>query len=176
MFKIVDSLIKRYLSNEEVVVFMLLLTACILVLAFWGGILAPVLIAVVLAFLLQGGVTRLKKVGLGHNLSVSIVFVLFVSSCSLFIGVMVPIIWRQAVRFVNDLPRMFLDLQIFLEALAKQNSAYVSESAIQEVINTVTNELAGLGQWVVSFSLSSIPSLFSLAIYLVLVPLVMFFY
>ncbi|TDO96904.1 AI-2E family transporter [Marinomonas balearica] len=175
MFKIVDSLIKRYLSNEEVVVFMLLLTTSILVLAFWGGILAPVLIAIVLAFLLQGGVVRLKKAGVGHNVAVSIVFIFFVVSCSVIIGVMVPIIWRQAVRFVNDLPRMFLDLQIFLETFAKENSAYVSESAIREVISTATNELAGLGQWVVSFSLSSIPSLFSLAIYLVLVPLVMFF-
>jgi len=73
MFKIVDTLIKRYFSNEEVVVFLLLLNGTLCVLAFWGGILAPVLIAIVLAFLLQGAVERIKRLGVNHTWSVVIV-------------------------------------------------------------------------------------------------------
>ncbi|BFM48114.1 AI-2E family transporter [Marinomonas sp. THO17] len=175
MLKIVDGLIKRYFSNEEVVVFLLLLVTCMGVLAFWGGILAPVLIATVLAFLLQGLVERLQSIGLGHTPSVLIVFLSFMTSCVVFISVMVPIIWQQADRFFKDAPRMLTDLRDFVQKFAEGHSEIVSQDAIDEVINSLANESTNLGQWIVSFSLSSIPSLFSLVIYLVLVPLVIFF-
>ena len=175
MFKVVDSLIKRYLSNEEVVIFILLLLGGVGVLAYWGGILAPVLIAIVLAFLMQGVVNKLKSFGLGHTVAVSFVFLVFMAAFSLFIGFMIPIAWRQAVKLVNDLPRMVGELQDLVDLFALQNVDYISQSALNEVINTITAEVANLGQWLVSFSLSSIPSLFSLLIYLVLVPIVMFF-
>ncbi|AEF54935.1 AI-2E family transporter [Marinomonas posidonica] len=175
MLKIVDGLIKRYFSNEEVVVFLLLLLACIGVLAFWGGILAPVLIAIVLAFLLQGLVERIQRMGLGHTSSVLVVFVGFITGCVVFISVMVPIIWRQADRFFKDAPRMFTELRDVVQRFAEGHSEIVSQTTIDEVINSLANESTNLGQWIVSFSISSIPSLFSLVIYLVLVPLVIFF-
>ena len=99
MIRILDNLMTRYLSNEEVVIFILLLISTLLVVAFWGGILAPVFIAVVFAFLLQGLISRCKRLGLSHNVSVTLVFIGFLAVCGAFIGVMVPIIWRQAVRF-----------------------------------------------------------------------------
>ncbi|NVK75570.1 AI-2E family transporter [Marinomonas sp. CT5] len=175
MFKIVDTLIKRYFSNEEVVVFLLLLIATMCVLAFWGGILAPILIAIVLAFLLQGLVDRLQRFGLGHVTSVFIVFFSFLSACGVFIGVMVPIIWRQAVKLVQDAPRMFVVIRDEVQQFAEGHSELVSQAAIDEITNSLANESTNLGQWLVSFSLSSIPSLFSVVIYLVLVPLVIFF-
>ena len=175
MLKVVDRLIKRYFSNEEVVVFLLLLIAVLGALALWGGILAPVLIAIVLAFLLQGLVDRLQKIGLGHTSSVFLVFCTFLTACGVFIAVMVPIIWRQAVRLIQDAPRMFTVIRDETLHFAEGNSEFVSQAAINEIVNTLANGSANLGQWFVSFSLSSIPSLFSLVIYLVLVPLVMFF-
>lgn len=175
MFKIVDTLIKRYFSNEEVVVFLLLMIATLCAIAFWGGILAPVLVAIVLAFLLQGMVDGLKKMGMGHTLSVFVVFFAFLAACGVFVGMMVPIIWRQAVRLVQDSPRMFTDIRDAIQTFAEGHTDFINEAAINEVINSLANESTNLGQWLVSFSLSSIPSLFSLMIYLVLVPLVMFF-
>lgn len=175
MIRILDDLMKRYFSNEEVVIFILLLLATLLVMAFWGGVLAPVFIAVVLVFLLQGLITRLKKVGVSHNLAVSIVFLAFITVCGAFIGVTVPIIWKQAVRFANDLPRMFGELQSFVETLAAEHTTYVSQATVDEVGGLLAAEAATVGQWLLSYSLTSIPSLFSLLLYLVLVPLVMFF-
>ncbi|MDE8603341.1 AI-2E family transporter [Marinomonas sp. RSW2] len=175
MFKIVDTLIKRYFSNEELVVFLLFLIATLCILVFWGGILAPILIAIVLAFLLQGLVDRLQRLGLGHVVSVFVVFFTFLTACGVFIGVMVPIIWRQAVRLVQDVPRMFTVIRTEVQKFAEGHSEFVSQTAIDELTNSLANESTNLGQWLVSFSLSSIPSLFSLVIYLVLVPLVMFF-
>lgn len=175
MIRILDDLMKRYFSNEEVVIFILLLLATLLVVAFWGGILAPVFIAVVFVFLLQGLIARLKKLGVPHNLAVSLVFLCFITACGTFIGVTVPIIWQQAVRFANDLPRMFGELQSLIQVLAAEHQNYVSQSAVDEVVDLLAAEAATVGQWLLSYSLTSIPSLFSLLFYLVLVPLVMFF-
>jgi len=175
MFKIVDTLIKRYFSNEELVVFLLFLIATLCVLIFWGGILAPILIAIVLAFLLQGLIDRLQRLGLAHILSVFIVFSAFLTACGVFIAVMVPIIWRQAVRLVQDAPRMFTFIRNEVQQFADGHSEFVSQGAIDEITNSLANESTNLGQWLVSFSLSSIPSLFAVVIYLVLVPLVIFF-
>ncbi|MGO3346508.1 MAG: AI-2E family transporter [Marinomonas sp.] len=175
MFKIVDLLIKRYFSNEEVVVFLLLLVATLVALAFWGGILAPVIIAVVLAFLLQGLVDRLQKMGMGHKSSVFVVFISFLACCTAFIGIMVPIVWRQSVRLVNDLPRMISGIQKSIEMFAQGHSDLVSQGTVDELVGSLATEFTNIGQWLVSYSIASIPSLFSLMIYLVLVPLVMFF-
>ncbi|MBM6549977.1 AI-2E family transporter [Marinomonas ostreistagni] len=175
MIRILDDLMKRYFSNEEVVIFILLLFATLLVVAFWGGVLAPVFIAVVFVFLLQGAIARLKKVGVSHNLAVTLVFLSFITVCGAFIGVTVPIVWKQAVRFANDLPRMFGEIQFFVQALAAEHSNYISQSAVDEVSDLLAAEAATVGQWLLSYSLTSIPSLFSLLLYLVLVPLVMFF-
>jgi len=175
MFKIVDSLIKRYFSNEEAVVFLLLLVASIVALVFLGDIFAPVIIAIVLAFLLQGGVSKLEDLGVSHLVSVLITFTVFSASCTAFIGLMVPVIWRQAGRFLNDIPRMLGDIELVVRNFSIEHPEYIRQESIDEVLGTLANEFANFGQWLLSFSLASIPSILSLLIYLVLVPLVMFF-
>jgi putative permease len=87
----------------------------------------------------------------------------------------VPIIWRQAVRLVQDVPRMFTVIRTEVQQFAAGHSEFGIQNAIDELPNSLANVSSNLGQWLVSFSLSSIPSLFSVVIYLVLVPLVMFF-
>ncbi len=175
MLKVVDSLVRRYFSDEEAVIFLLLLVSIIGGLFFLGNILAPVLIAIVLAFLLQGIVEKLKKMGASHSVSVSVVFCSFLVSCGVFVALMVPIIWQQSVRLVNDVPRMLVELQNLLRSLSEGDNPIISQSSINDVLNDLASELTGVGQWLLSFSLSSIPSLFSIIIYAVLVPLVMFF-
>ncbi|TBR42236.1 AI-2E family transporter [Marinomonas agarivorans] len=175
MFKIVDSLIKRYFSDEEAVVFLLLLVASISILVFLGNILAPVLIAVVLAFLLQGVVVKVERLGVRHLPAVLTVFLGFSMLCAGFIGIMVPVIWRQAGRFLNDIPRMLGDVEELIVSFAAQHPEYIRQESINEALTTLTSEFANFGQWLLSFSLASIPSILSLLIYLILVPIVMFF-
>jgi putative permease len=175
MLKIVDNLVKRYFSDEEAVIFLLLLVGIIGMLFFLGNILAPVLIAIVLAFLLQGIVEKLKKTGVNHAISVSLVFFSFLIGCGVFVGLMVPIVWEQSVRLINDVPRMLVELQNLLRQLAEGANPIISQSSINGVLNDLSSELTNVGQWLLSFSLASIPSLFSVIIYAVLVPLVMFF-
>jgi putative permease len=53
---------------------------------------------------------------------------------------------------------------------------FISEMQIQEIISLVNNELATVGQLVVTRSLTSVVNLFTLMVYIVVVPLLVFFF
>ena len=52
---------QRYLSEEEAVILLVMLTMAFAVMLFFGDILAPVLVAIVLAYLMQGVANVLRS-------------------------------------------------------------------------------------------------------------------
>ena len=63
---------RRYLSEEEAVILLAMLTMAFAVMLFFGDILAPVLVAIVLAYLMQGVANVLRQRGLPGELSVAV--------------------------------------------------------------------------------------------------------
>ncbi len=59
--EVIGSWINRYFSNEEAIYLVVLLVVGFMVLFTLGGVLAPVLTGLVLAFLLQGLVKRSRS-------------------------------------------------------------------------------------------------------------------
>lgn len=100
----------------------------------------------------------------------------------MFIGFFVAILffvlpqaWVQLGRLINDLPRLIGEGQDVLLHLPDSYPGLVSEQQVQALINTLRGDLALLGQRVVSYSISSIPRIFDWVIFLVLVPVLVFF-
>ena len=71
---------------------------------------------------------------------------------------------------------MILTVQVQLENLAQRYPQYFNPEQISQLINQAGQQISGLGQWVLSFSLESLPGLIGLLIYLVLVPILVFFF
>ncbi|MFH2098163.1 MAG: AI-2E family transporter, partial [Pseudomonadota bacterium] len=69
----------RYFSNPQVVILLLLLAAGGVVVLLLGKLLAPVIAAIVIAFLLDGMVEWLRRLKLPRMASVIVVFVFFVA-------------------------------------------------------------------------------------------------
>ena len=63
---------QRYFSEEEAVILLVLLAAAFAVLLIFGDILAPVFVAVVLAYLMQGVANFLRHRGLPAEVSVGV--------------------------------------------------------------------------------------------------------
>lgn len=57
-----------------------------------------------------------------------------------------------------------------------QNYPFISESQIQDIVTRINNELASFGQLVLSKSLSSVVNVFTILVYMVVVPLLVFFF
>ena len=79
MKQVLKKWFEQYFSNEEAVLLSIMLIVSFLVLATLGSILGPFIAAVIIAFLLQGLVNNLQKIGMPKLTSVSnYLFILFV--------------------------------------------------------------------------------------------------
>ncbi|SEF59271.1 AI-2E family transporter [Oceanospirillum linum] len=166
---------QRYFSDEEAVIFFLLLIGGFSIVIFMGAMLAPFLSSVVLAYLLAGIVRKLEEVRVPFQLAVVLVFLIFVSLLSALVLVVFPLVWRQLMTLIDELPGMLAAGQQLLLLLPEQYPNLISQGQMQELIGVAAGEIGLVGQKLVSLSLSSVPNLFGLMIYLVLVPILVFF-
>jgi len=176
MQKVLGKWIQRYFSNEEALLLTAILLASGVVIFYLGGALIPVFASLILAFMMQGGVDRLERLGVGRLLAVTTVFLGFVGFLASFLLFVMPIAWRQSVNLFNELPGMVIEVQNLLLLLPQKYPDMVSETQIRQLFGLAAAEVSQFGQWIVSFSLSSVTGVMTLLIYLVLVPILVFFF
>ncbi|MBU2490418.1 MAG: AI-2E family transporter, partial [Proteobacteria bacterium] len=166
----------RYFSNPQVVILLLLLAAGGVVVLLLGKLLAPVIAAIVIAFLLDGMVEWLRRLKLPRMASVIVVFVFFVAFLLVIIVVLLPNISAQIGQLLQELPRMVAAGQKRLMALPDRYPDFVSEGQIRQLLEMVDATMTTLAQKALSVSIASVRGIITLAIYLVLVPLLVFFF
>ncbi len=166
---------RNFSSPATIVLTMLIIVGFFIILTV-GDILAPILWALVIAYLLEWGVTALQKRGLGRFVSVLIVFVAFVGlSIVIFLG-LVPLIWKQGSKLIAELPSIMLKLKEQVLELPTKYPNFVSAEQVDGFINSLNSELGNIGEAILSASFSSLISIASLLVYIVLVPLLVFFF
>lgn len=176
MIKVLRNWMHRYFSDEQAVVLAVLLVLGFAAVLTLGGMLAPVLTGLVLAFLMQGLVNALERLRLPPIVAVSLVFLLFMSALGLFLLVLMPLLWSQLSTLFNELPRMLGEWQALFLLLPERYPNLISDAQVLQLTEAISGEAGKFGQWALSFSLSSLPLLVSIMIYLVLVPILVFFF
>ncbi|KAE9641081.1 AI-2E family transporter [Pseudomonas sp. PB103] len=176
MFKVLRDWIQRYFSDEEAVVLAVLLILAFTAVLTLGGMLAPVLAGMVLAYLMQGLVVTLERLRVPGGAAVGLVFALFMGVLLLFIVVVLPLLWHQLITLFNELPGMLAKWQSLLLLLPERYPHLVSDEQVLQAIEAARGEIGKFGQWALTFSLSSLPLLVNIMIYLVLVPILVFFF
>ncbi|MGB1479112.1 MAG: AI-2E family transporter, partial [Marinobacter salsuginis] len=77
MIRTLRGLAHKYFSDEEaVILFLILVTGTVFVIWF-GAMLAPAIASLIVAFILQGLVTKLNKLGVPETVSIIGVFLVF---------------------------------------------------------------------------------------------------
>ena len=166
---------RRQLDNPQVVTLTLALLSLGMSIYLFGNMLTPVLAAIVIAYLLQGLVARLLSFGLPHIASVLLVFTSFIAFVALMLFGLLPPLIRQLTRLVGQVPQILERAQTLLLQLPKQYPNFLSEAQIQEFIAGLGSEFIRLGQPVLSYSMTSLVALLTVIVYVVLVPLLVFF-
>ncbi|MCK5335982.1 MAG: AI-2E family transporter, partial [Gammaproteobacteria bacterium] len=100
---------------------------------------------------------------------------LFLFSIMLLSLGMLPLIINQLVQLVKELPNMIATGQQLLMELPQQYPL-ISEQQIAQVVSFANTEIASIGQQILSISLSSVVDVFTLLVYMVVVPLLIFFF
>lgn len=176
MLDIFNKWYRRYLFEEESVLLLVLLTIGVVLLMTIGDILTPVLAALVLAYLMQGLAARLERFGLPQILGVAIAYIVFVS---VFFGItlgLMPLVWRQFIGLAAEMPRMLDQGRQFLGVLPERYPELVTAEQLNQVVSMARAELAVLGQNLVTRSVMTIPSLLTVLVYMILIPLLVFFF
>ena len=176
MLEIFHKWYNRYLFEEESVLLLVLATISVVLLMTIGDILTPVLASIVLAYLMQGLSARLQYYGLPQWVGVLVAYAVFLG---IFFGVtlgVMPLVWRQLLSLAGELPRMLEQGRLALSVLPEEYPELVTTEQLNQYVGMVQGELAGFGQTLVSLSLSSLPGVFTVMLYMILIPMLVFFF
>ena len=167
---------ERYLSEEEAVILLVMLAMAFTVMLFFGDILAPVLVAVILAYLMQGVANVLRQRGLPGELSVAVSTLLFLGGFFAVLFGLAPLVWRQLVALVREAPAIIEAWRKVLVTLPEEYPVFFTQQQVNELTAAIQAEMASVGQILVTKGLSSIPSVLAAIVYLILIPLMVFFF
>ncbi len=175
MFGLFESWYKRKFSDPDSVTLLFLIIFSSAILAVWGGILMPVLVAAIIAYLLDWPVVQLTKFKFSRAYSASLVLLAFLGvSILIFVG-LVPVLSQQGINLIRETPQIWEQGQEWLLHLPDQYPNFVQVGHIQNMLQGVNEKVVSLGEQLISASFSSLGDLAALLIYLILVPLMVFF-
>lgn len=166
---------RRRFTDPQAVALLVILVGGFGIIYFFHDILAPLLVAIVLAYLLEWPTTKLQRMGLSRGLAASSVIILFGGIMFVTFLIVVPVAWQQAVNLLTDLPNMLNRFHDFAAELPARYPELMSAGVIDVVAENLRGKLAGLADSVVKYSVASLMGLLTVAIYLILVPLMVFF-
>ncbi len=175
MIELVRTWYTRYFSDPQAVILTAVLVIGTTVILTMGDMLVPVLASIVIAYLLEGVVRKMQKYGSTRITAVILVFSVFLAFLSFLIFGVAPLVSSQLSELFTELPRYLSQGQKLLLQLP-EIYPFVTEEQVKELVDLINRELTDMGSHIVSLSLSSIPGLITLAVYVFLVPVLVFLF
>jgi putative permease len=173
---IVRAWFRRYFSDPQVVALALLLLGGAAAVLLLGHVLAPVIAGLVIAYVLDPSVELLERHRVPHVLAVTLVFIGFSALILFGLLAILPLLSRQLAQLVALLPTMLARVQELLLALPERYPELIDKSRLVELTTALQGQLLGLGQNALRYSVGSIANLFTIVVYLFLVPMLVFFF
>ncbi|MFW2372913.1 MAG: AI-2E family transporter [Gammaproteobacteria bacterium] len=175
MIPVLRSWYERHFSDPQAVILAILLLVGFTIIMLMGDVLTPVIAAVVIAYVLEGMVKKLQRLKVPHVLAVVTVVILFIILLLIILLGLAPLLSKQLSQFFRELPNMLNRGQEILMTLPQQYP-FISVTQIEDIVTSIHVELAAFGQKVVSISVSSAFDLFTILVYMIVVPLLVFFF
>ncbi|TGG93916.1 AI-2E family transporter [Natronospirillum operosum] len=180
MLKVIESIYHRYFSDEEAIILAFVLVGAMLAIWLFGGILAPVIAALIVAYVLAPAMDRMVRWRIPQVVAASLLSLLFLGLLLLVGLVLFPFMWTQLMTLTTELPKMIIEMQASLNLLVERFPEIFDEEQVMQWIQQLN--LAALGNQaaaqlprLVSYSLSTLPNIVTVLIYLLIVPLLVFF-
>lgn len=172
---VLTSWFKRNLSDPQIVILITALIGGFIFIIYFGGVLAPFLASVIVAYLLESVVSRLEQMGMPRLLAVAAVFMLFIAVMLLLLIWVVPQLTSQLTQLVQQLPHHITVGLDYFKKLPEQFPDAISEEQMQSILTSLTNEVTLLGQTLLGKTIASVFSAFSFAVFIIVLPILVFF-
>lgn len=166
----------RNFANPQTVILALILILGSALVVVMSKHLMPILVSIVIAYLFEGTVQKMGRFGISRTISASLMTAFFLTMILLIMLVLLPLISQQVSDLFRELPGMFGKGQNLLSQLPQRYPDYISDQQINEMLGLIRNEITSMGQRLVSISLSSVVGVITFFVYMILLPLMLFFF
>ena len=168
---------RRQLNNPQVIILAVVLIVGFTLVIYAGKMVAPVIASVVIAYILEGAVRIFEAIKVPRLSAVLIVLALFLILCLALVFGILPLVSSQALQLASQIPSWIAEAQAALLQLPDRYPELLSEAQVRGFIGTTAQFVTQLGQQiVVTWSASSVVGIITLVIYLILVPILVFFF
>ena len=175
MLQQLNNIFRKIFPTEESLAFALLLMVSIFILAVLGSTLSPFIVSIIFAYLLIGLNNRIVNLGLSERLSLFITFSIFMLAGLALLIWLAPILYQQLQSIITELPKWFSQLRTFISDLPNQYPDLVTSDQIASFLDNVSAQLLAVSQDFLRISILGIQNTLSLAVMLVLLPILVYF-
>lgn len=175
MIDVIRSWYDRNLTNSAAVRLVLIIGFALVIFHWLGHLLAPVFVSIVITYLLDSLIVKLTKYKCPHLLAVLFVFTIFIGIFLAFLLIVLPMLWEQLISLIQELPNIFNKGRETIFSLMNKYPNVISKEVIDDVLSTFKQELVSIGQFIFNVSIASISSMIMVGIYIVIVPLLVYF-
>ena len=173
----IRSWLQRHFSDPQVVGLAVVLAVGFAVVIVMGNMLAPVIASVIIAYLLEGLVGLLERHHSPRLVAVVLVFLAFMAFLLSVLFGLLPLLSRQVTQLAQQLPQLVAQGQEFLLSLPARYPAMFSEEQVREIIPAFDARVITFAQQVlVPRSFASVVTFLTVLVYLILMPLMVFFF
>ncbi len=176
MFEQLNSFFKKIFNNEETIIFSVLILFALIMFTFFGPVLTPFLVSIVVAYLLVGVQKKIESFNVSKKISLIVTFLIFIIASLTLLIWLVPLLYIQLQAFVLDIPNLFNEFLTFVAALPTSYPDLISSEQISIFFQAVSSELSSITQNLVKSSISGIQSTITILLYIILFPILVYFF
>ena len=176
MIKHLSNILKRIFSNEETIIFSLIILLTLIIFSLFIGVLTPFIISVIVAYLLVGLQKKIETYNVSENLATILAFSIFIIIGAAMFVWLIPLLYVQLQSFVLDIPRLFNEFLNFVSTIPAAFPDLVDSDQISVFFQAVSSELSSITQNIVKSSISGIQSTITVLLYIILFPILVYFF
>jgi putative permease len=170
------NIFRRIFSNEETVIFFLIILSTLILFSLFIEVLTPFIISIVVAYLLVGLQKKIETYGFSQSVSSIIAFSVFIIVGAAMFTWLIPLLYVQLQSFVLDIPRIFNEFLNFVSTIPAAFPDLVNSDQISVFFQAVSSELSSITQNIVKSSISGIQSTITVLLYIILFPILVYFF
>jgi len=174
MIEVIKNWFEKHFSDPQAIILVTFLVLGVILVLYWGKILTPVLASIIIAYILEGLVRKINKLGVPRFVAFLISYALFIAALAMILFGLVPLVISQISQLVSDFPNILNKLQQLILTIPEKYPVFADQE-IEKMLGNFSSELVNVGQALVSASLESAADVFTVLVYLVVVPLLVFF-
>jgi len=163
------------MADQQLVMLLASLFIIFALLLLLGDVLAPLLVAIALAYVLDDIIEILNRCQVPRIAGIILVVTAALLLVPLALLTILPLLTDQVGQLIAQAPQFVASLRESLQTLHANYASWVNPDYLQQMVASAASQIQEWGGKILSFSIASIPELITLLVYAVLVPVLVFF-